>query len=159
MYPNCEWLRDYELLALKALFHCFEDVDKKKLKLQFNQLDMIERSPNGKLLRFFDSLDAMRKKWSSDLLIKRNKSISGYQVVLREDNKIRIRFSAFFGYGGLGEIQFIKKPTIYTDKIIKTVTVKNNISDNLPENFEVELEKVLTNSDSEKLEKDIFDNS
>ncbi|OEJ08034.1 hypothetical protein BHE89_14475 [Shigella sp. FC1967] len=62
VYSDCEWLRSYEVDALRTFYHHLNDIDKGKLLKQFDRLDMMERSSNGKLLQFFDALDTVRKK-------------------------------------------------------------------------------------------------
>ncbi|MDX5050559.1 MULTISPECIES: hypothetical protein [Gammaproteobacteria] len=129
VYSDCEWLRSYEVDALMAFYHHLNDIDKRKLLKQFERLDMMERSSNGKLLQFFDALDTVRKKWPRDIKIGAANPVSGYKLSCTKGSATNLRFVVFLGMGGIGEIQFLKMPTEYNSKAAKVVDIKKILSE------------------------------
>jgi hypothetical protein len=157
IYSDCEWLRSYEIEALTAFYLHLEKADRDKFIHQFEHLDMIQRSPNGKLLQFFDGLDTLRKSWSDDIKIHSEHSIIGFKLSVKKKHSLYLRFVIFLGKGGVGEIQFIKKPELYQPRVVKTKEVANYLK--TPAEFDelhtVIFEKVISENEEYNHEREL----
>lgn len=157
IYTDCEWLRSYEVEALVTFYLHLNDIDKCKLIYQFKRLDMLDRSPNGKLTQFFDGLDTIRKDWPEEIRINADMPIEGYQFVIKNSNKIYTRFVLFLGKGGLGEVQFTKMPATFSEKVCKVTQIAEVLL-NLPklsENKTSIFEKIISEEEVIQLDDDL----
>ncbi|WP_166838481.1 hypothetical protein [Rheinheimera pleomorphica] len=157
IYSDCEWLRSYEIEALTAFYLHLEKADRSKLIRQFEHLDMIQRSPNGKLLQFFDGLDSLRKNWAHDIKIMPDQSVIGFQFSVKKEHSLYLRFVIFLGKGGFGEIQFIRKPELYQPRARKTKEVADllkaaSVVDGL---HTVIFEKIISENEEYDLEREL----
>ena len=152
--PGCEWLRDYERDAIVAFFLSRSGDERSKLAQQFRRLDMQQRSPSGKLLQLFDALEPIRKGWPNSILLEPFAPLIGYQVSIQRDGNLHSRFVVFLGHGGLGEIQFAKRPSDFESRSVKISQLFATLESDpaLPRGLRFQFEKTLTEDEDQELE-------
>ncbi len=157
LYTDCEWLRCYEVEALVTFYQYLNKSEKNKLIHQFRRLDMLERSPSGKLIQFFDGLDTIRKNWPEEIKIEPGTPMAGYQFAIENNGEVDTRFVVFLGKGGLGEIQFTKTPVEYNNGTSKVVQIGKILSEEpeLPEGKTFLFEKLISEEEEQQLAYDL----
>jgi len=114
------WLRDYEASTIEVLFHLLPAEDKIKLLEQLKRLDIVQRSPNGKVVQVFELVDTLRKHWSSNILLPMHGDVEiAFRFKLYRDTKSYLNGIIYVSNGALTSLEYSSKPEYSDDKFIK----------------------------------------
>ena len=153
-YPGSSWLRSYEAHSLLAFYLSRGDEEKTKLIQQFEKLDKLQRSKNGKLLQLFDCLDSTRQRWPAEIRIEPLKAVAGHKVRFGSGGDQGVAV-IFLGNGGIGEIQFTRIPPIWIDKHARVTELARYCRDELENQYPFEYCGEISQEEEEDLNQSI----
>lgn len=113
LFSGTRKLRPYETACVEAWREKLSPESASVLSRQLSRFNLIQRSPDGRLVTFFDTKDKSYATWSSeDLFRLRSEEISAARVWLRsaEHHQSEIKADVVLHRGRLSSIEFNKAP-------------------------------------------------
>ena len=102
------YLYDLEVFALKNMLICFDGSDRKNFLQQLNKLDLVQRSPYGKIVSLFESRDTYFKSWGDILLDNKSNYLLAYKMKVSGDTcpKKNLTVEILVHKGRIGTIEY-----------------------------------------------------
>ncbi|WP_339339737.1 hypothetical protein [uncultured Oceanicoccus sp.] len=102
------YLYDLEVFALKNMLIFLDGSDRKNFLQQLNKLDLVQRSPDGKIVALYESRDAYFKFWGDILLTNKMGGFLAYKIKLTGDvcPKKNLTVEVFFHKGRISSIEY-----------------------------------------------------
>ena len=87
---------------------CLNGSDRKNFLQQLNKLDLVQRSPNGKIVALYESRDTYFKSWGNILLTNKRGGVLAYKIKLSGDvcPKKNLTVEVFFHKGRISSIEY-----------------------------------------------------
>jgi len=118
IYGSETLLHAHEATSICVFQEQLSNENKEVLGMQFNKLDVFQRSPDGKVVTFFDSGDQYFKHWSDDVLFENRdeaKVISKITLEILNPSTARknakLKVEVMIHEGHFAALYFNKKPS------------------------------------------------
>ncbi|WP_435276694.1 hypothetical protein ACMAZF_07060 [Psychrobium sp. nBUS_13] len=86
VFSGNKWLRDYEALSLQQFASSLTAKQQKRLNLQFNYYNIAQRSDDGKIVQFFNTIDQNRKNIDIKARLDESKGEKKVHINLLSEN-------------------------------------------------------------------------
>ncbi|MEX2962243.1 hypothetical protein [Microbulbifer sp. TYP-18] len=105
------YLYDLEVVVLKNMLASMEGANKDCFLQQLNRLDLIQRSPDGRIVTLFEARDTYFKSWDNILLDNKKDYFLAYKAKVSGDicPKNSLTIEVFFHRGRIGTIEYKRK--------------------------------------------------
>lgn len=99
------------MFALHKMLMSLDEIDKKIFYQQLKRLDLVQRSPNGKIVALFQRKDTYFRRWNEILLSNRSENYLAYRIKVSGDicPKKNLMIEVFTHQGRISSIEFKSK--------------------------------------------------
>lgn len=128
MFSGNSWLRDYEYESIGEFLRLLNSNDKGKILSQLHKYNVIQRSHDGKIVQFYDSIDQYRKRWRDELKVDIGDKVEKkYKLDFISKNNERVVGNVFIGNGYITCIEYKILPYKYIPKCIRIYEVTKKL--------------------------------
>ncbi len=120
LFSGDSWLRDYESESIAEFLNLLNSKDRNKILLQLARCNLVQRSVDGRIVQFYESIDQYRKRWGDELKVNLGGEIEKkYKLDFLAKNGERVVGNFFIGKGFITCIEYKLMPCQYNPRFIK----------------------------------------
>lgn len=101
-------LYDVEAFALQKMLGSLREAERKNMLLQLERIDLVQRSPNGKIVALYQASDGHFKSWGEILLKNKDPNLLAFCIKLTGDDCPRkdLTLDVYFHEGHISSIEY-----------------------------------------------------